>query len=328
MTIARELAFCESYARECFSGAGRMVDLGCWFGATTFSLARGLARNRRVKTNRRIDAFDLFIWTKWMQLAADPIRMPVKYRDGESFYPEVQELLEPYHDLVHLHQQDLMDYEPEKEPVEFLFIDAFKTWALAGKIVTDFFPLLIPGVSVIVQQDFMFHQPVAATSHLLMWRLRDYFEWLHQIPRSGSVVFLCKRQIERTALPPLEPESFSLEEIDQAYAYSRACVVEDDRRTHVEATKLLFLIERRYCDAALQHAQWLIENRIKFREHVLTDAQRLLTQRQALLVRQMHSPNESRSVEDADRLAQIAALLPSLAGASEETPGERRLKKM
>ena len=85
MTIARELAFCESYARECFSGAGRIVDLGCWFGATTFSLARGLTKNRRAKNNRRIDAFDLFIWNKWMQLAADPIGMPVKYREGESF---------------------------------------------------------------------------------------------------------------------------------------------------------------------------------------------------------------------------------------------------
>ena len=71
------------------------LDLGCWFGATTFSLARGLTKNRRAENNRRIDAFDLFIWNKWMQLAADPIGMPVKYREGESFFSEVQELIAP-----------------------------------------------------------------------------------------------------------------------------------------------------------------------------------------------------------------------------------------
>jgi hypothetical protein len=309
MTIARELAFCESYARECFSGAGRMVDLGCWLGATTFSLARGLTRNRRAQNNRRIDAFDLFVWDKWMQLAADPIQMPVKYREGESFLPDVQKLLGPYKDIVRLHQQDLMQYDPGKEEVELLFIDAFKSWPLASKIVMDFFPLLIPNVSVVVQQDFIFHDPVAATSHLLMWRLRDYFEWLHQIPRSGSVVFLCKKQIDPARLPRLTPESFSPEEIDQAYDYSRACVVEDDRRTHVEATKLLFLLERGDYNAALKHARWLIEDKIKFREHVLTDARQLIAHAQALHARQDGGPNESQS---GMQLAEIAALLRSL----------------
>jgi hypothetical protein len=312
MTIARELAFCESYARECFSGAGRMVDLGCWFGATTFSLARGLTRNRRAKNNRMIEAFDLFVWNKWMQLAADPIQMPVKYREGESFYEDVKRLLAPYKDIVRLCQQDLMEYEPAKGPVELLFIDAMKTWPLARKIVTGFFPLLIPGVSIVVQQDFIFHQPIAATSHLLMWRLRDHFEWLHQIPRSGSVVFVCKKQIDAASLPNLGPESFTLEEIDQAYEYSRACVVEDDRRTHVEAAKLLFLIERAQYEAALKHVRWLVENGIKFREHVLADVRQIIDQTKTMVLRANLTPTKSGSVEKTEALRGIASLLPEL----------------
>ena len=90
-----------------------------------------------------------------------------------------------------------MEYEPAPGPVELLFIDAMKSWPLAKKIVTGFFPLLIPGTSVVVQHILIFHNPIAATSHLLMWRLRDHFEWLHQIPRSGSVVFLCKENRPR-----------------------------------------------------------------------------------------------------------------------------------
>ncbi len=312
MTIARELAFCESYARECFSGEGKMVDLGCWFGATTFSLARGLMRNRRAKYNRVIEAFDLFIWNEWMVPAAEQIKMPLTYRDGESFYPQVQKLLEPYSEVVRLWQQDLMKYETTTEPVELLFIDAMKSWPLAKKIVTDFFPHLIPGRSVIVQQDFIFHQPISATSHLLMWRLRDHFDWLHQIPRSGSVAFVCKKQINAAELPDLDPDSFSLKEIDLAYEYSRACVVEDDRRTHVEAAKLLFLIERGHYEAALQHTRWLIGHGIKLREHVLADARLTIDQTKAKIAKANLRPNESKSGKELETLTGIAALLPDL----------------
>jgi hypothetical protein len=309
MTIARELAFCESYARECFSGAGKMVDLGCWFGATTFSLAKGLTKNRRAKTNRRIDAFDLFIWTRWMKLAADPIGMPIKYEDGESFLPEVEKILEPYHDSVRLHQEDLMEHKPDGNPVELLFIDAFKTWPLAEKIVRDFFPSLIPGLSVVVQQDFVFHDPVAATSHLLMWRLRDHFELLHQIPGAGSVAFLCRKRIEVDNLPALTPESFSLDEIEQAYEYSLTCVTEEQRRPHVEATKLLFLLERADYDAALEQTRRLVRNKTRFREHVRADAQERVA---ALLVREKRAPKQFQDAHKLELLSEIAAFLPDL----------------
>jgi methyltransferase family protein len=176
MTVPRELAFCQSFAREHFCGAGKMVDLGCWFGATTFSLARGLSRNRRAKNYRRIDAFDLFIWTKAMEPVARKINMPIVHRDGESFQSDVQKLLMPFADLVRLHQLNLMASEPDPGPIEFLFIDAMKTWPLAQKIAEDFFPRLIAGTSVVVHQDFIFHQPIAAAIHLLMGRLRDHFE--------------------------------------------------------------------------------------------------------------------------------------------------------
>lgn len=309
MTIPYELAFCESYARECFSGKGRMVDLGCWYGATTFSLARGLRRNWRARNNRLIEGFDLFVWNKWMDPVADHIKMPRVHKDGESFFQDAQKLLARYSNVVRLYQQDLMEYEPAPGPVELLFIDAMKSWPLAKKIVTGFFPLLIPGTSVVVQQDFIFHNPIAATSHLLMWQLRDHFEWLHQIPRSGSVVFLCKKRIDTATLPSLEPESFSLEEIDQAYEYSRACVVEDDRRTHVEAAKLLFLVERGNYDSALKHAQSLVKRGIKLREHVLADARDQITQAERLV--RANGPSDETQVAMA-QLAEIRAFLPAL----------------
>jgi hypothetical protein len=312
MTIPYELAFCESYARECFSGEGRMVDLGCWYGATTFSLARGLKRNWRARNNRLIEGFDLFVWSIWMDPIADHIKMPRLYQDGESFFHDAQKLLAPYKNVVRLYQQDLMEYEPATGPVELLFVDAMKSWPLAKKIVTGFFPLLIPGRSIVVQQDFVFHDPIAATSHLLMWRLRDHFEWIHQIPGAGSVVFLCKKRIEADALPALTPESFALDEVEQAYDYSRLCVSEEQRGPHIEAAKLLFLLERGEYRAALAHARWLTNQRIRFREHVLADAQKMVNEIRATLVRRDLSPDKSQSAERAQLLEEIASLLPAL----------------
>lgn len=312
MTIPRELAFCESYARECFSGKGRMVDLGCWYGATTFALARGLKRNWRARSNRIIEGFDLFVWNRWMEPIADHIKMPRTYQDGESFFQDVQRLLEPYKNVVRLYQQNLMEYEPAKGPVELLFIDAMKSWPLAKKIVTGFFPHLIPGTSVVVQQDFVFHDPIAASNHLLMWRLRDHFEWLHQIPRAGSVAFVCKKQIEGDKLPDLTPESFTLDEIDQAYEYSLSCVVDEDRRPHIEAAKLLFLIERNYYEAALRQAQRLVENKIKLRDYVVADARLLIDRLRARLVRKTSLPDESEGAHKLQSLGEIESLLPAL----------------
>ncbi len=312
MTIPRELAFCESYARECFSGKGRMVDLGCWYGATTFALAHGLRRNWRARNNRIIEAFDLFIWKKWMDPVADNIKMPKLYGEGESFFHDVQKSLAPYKNAVRLFQQDLLNYEPTSGPVEFLFVDAMKSWPLAKKIVSGFFPLLMPGASVVVQQDFVFHDPIAATSHLLMWRLRDHFEWLHQIPGAGSVVFLCKKRIERDTLPNLTPESFTLDEIGQAYDYSLACVTEEERRPHVEAAKLLFLLTRHHCEAALKHARWLIKNGIKLREHILADGRQIIDQTGKMVLRADSTPDKSGSAEKMEALRGVASLLPAL----------------
>ena len=114
MTIPYELAFCESYTRECFSGNGRMVDLGCWFGATTFSLARGLRRNWRARNNRLIEGFDLFVWNKWMDPVADHIEMPrdVPMREKASSKTRRSCSLAT-RNVVRLYQQDLMEYEPD-----------------------------------------------------------------------------------------------------------------------------------------------------------------------------------------------------------------------
>ena len=243
MTTDNELHFLETYARDQFTGRGKIVDLGCWYGATTLSLARGLAANRHATAHRTIEAFDLFEWHEWMDPIAQQVSLPRRYANGQSFYDDVKELLRPFGSLVRVAKQDLSGYVPPPVPVEFLFIDAMKNWDLARNIVAGFFPLLMPKTSYVVQQDFGYYFPENATNHLIMWYLRDHFEFVHHVPQSCSVVFRCIKQPEASNLPDFSPSLFSAEMIEDAYEYSVACVSKE-MRALVEVAKLNFLIEQ------------------------------------------------------------------------------------
>lgn len=314
MTTRRELCFCESYARDCFSGEGKIVDLGCWYGATTYCLAQGLAQNTRAKGNRTIEAFDRFIWQEGMDQIADSIQMPVIYQPGQSFFHDVQNVVAPYKTIVRLHQQDLRNYQPPQQPIEFLFVDAMKTWPLAQNIVRSFFPQLIPGLSVVVQQDFVWYAPIVAAIHLIMWRLRDYFEWIHHVPHSASVAFVSKERIPQSSLRDLAVESFSLDEIDQAYDYSLACVPEAKKRPTVAATKLLFLIERGHYEGALAHAERLVADNIKFTEEIILAGHQIIEAHQNPAVSDQPAvPYRIRRADKLEVLVRIESILPALA---------------
>ena len=240
MTTNEELCFAETFARDVFTGSGKIVDLGCWFGATTIALARGLQHNSRAKNHRRIEAFDLFRWEDWMIPLARQWPLPRHLRPGDSFAKHVRELFTDWSTSVCVHEQDLLTYTAPPEPVEFLFVDAMKSWALADKITHEFFPLLIPGTSVVVQQDFVFQHPIVATNHLIMWYLRDHFRWLHHVPRSSSVAFQCVKPI--TTLPHFTPALFTPAMVEEAYAYARQCVSPTQWPT-LEAVRQMFLTE-------------------------------------------------------------------------------------
>jgi hypothetical protein len=278
MTEDTELCLLETYARDVFTGAGRIVDLGCWFGATTMSLARGLAANPRIKPGQHIDAIDLFEWQDWMAPIAQRRSLPGLYTEGQSFFAEVNGLLEPYRKWVHVLKQDLLDYKPPAEPVEFLFIDAMKSWNLANKIVTNFFPLLMPGKAYVVQQDFAFYHVIVATNHLVMWQLRDHFRRVHHVPGACSVVFFCTRPIDASQMTPISPKLFTPEMVEEAYDYSIPCVSRD-MQIMVEAAKLNFLIEQGFAEPARRQMERLAGSWQRLQQPMLAEVRRVIEAR-------------------------------------------------
>lgn len=204
MLSRSEVDYLYALAASRYSGRGRIVDMGCFFGGSTMPLAAGLAANESVVTKPDILTYDSFV----MDADTAP-RFPVGLSAGESFRPIFERYLRDHLPCItiregwiptELQPGDERRLYPEQEPVEILFIDLAKLWPVHDTILRVFGPRLIPGVSVVVQQDFKHHGTYWLGLHML--QLRDCFEPLHDIPGGASVSFLYKGGLE-TELPAL-----------------------------------------------------------------------------------------------------------------------------
>ena len=219
-----ERNFVRQYAAREFTGEGAIVDLGCWMGSFTRPLATGLRENPRIRGGEcRIHAYDRFVWEKWMNPCVAGTRWEGRYRDGDDFRDAFLEQVGPVADLVTVHAGDLNEerWDPA-EPIEYLLIDAMKTWELANSVVANFFPALKPGLSLIHHQDFVhFFTPWI---HLLMFRFRPYFEPRTYVP-NDSFIFTYREQIPAALLEKRYSfADFSEAEVAEAFAYSLSLI--------------------------------------------------------------------------------------------------------
>jgi hypothetical protein len=254
MTTPKELMFLDRYARDFYTGKGKIVDLGCWLGATTAALADGLTESPHTGSEKVVESFDLFEWHDWMNPIKEAIGSQLDFATGQCFYNHVKSSLERYGRLITVHKADLSSYRPPDEwMIEFLFVDAMKNWDLARAIATNFFPRLIPGESLVVQQDFAFYDPIVSTNHLLMWHLRDHFAPLHHVPDSCSMVFVTTKALDASQIPAYTHDYFGEAEVEEAYRYCLP-MVQDSMRPHLLVSKL--------CHGLMCHQQKTVNDAI------------------------------------------------------------------
>jgi predicted O-methyltransferase YrrM len=181
-------------ARHIYTGEGAVVELGAFCGASTCCLAAGLRDNPRAG-GQRVHSYDRFIADE--PYLADFIR--TQFREalemGQTFEPIFRRATAAFSDLVEVHAGDLLEQIwPSHGPIEILFVDIAKTLALSGKVVSEFFPHLMPGKSIVIHQDF--YHPTAFYLPVVMDFLWDHFT-LIEPGRDWSVVFRLE-----TAIPP------------------------------------------------------------------------------------------------------------------------------
>lgn len=216
MLTSYELSALFALAKDYWSGAGEIVDLGCLYGLTTRCFAEGVKLNALVPSERkgkRIYAYDLFLAQdyEWWTQSSDTIH-------AGSWFTEFVDLNRDELDYIAPCPGDLLRMNWGDRPIEILMIDAAKAWPLNHFVVSRMFPRLIPGRSVVIQQDYMHYNEywVAIT----MEHFSRHFEPLEFI-YGASGLFLVTEAIPEAAaafdLSTLSPDE-KVELMDRAIA--------------------------------------------------------------------------------------------------------------
>ncbi len=256
MTVKSEQTFCRHYARDSYTGAGEIVDLGCWLGATTIAFSKGLRKNVNLAPGaklKRIHSYDLFQWHPTMDREVKGTSVDGKFRTGDNFLPEFEARTDPFKEHFSIHAGDVSAHQWKGDPIEMLFVDAMKLPATARAIVRIFYPHLIPGVSVVAHQDFAHF--FTGWIHLIQYRLRDYFEFDSEVKRACTVVFRLTKSIPAELLDQdWSLEKISLAELNAAFDYS-ASLVSADKQEQIASARAMAHVHRGEQDLAEQVAK-------------------------------------------------------------------------
>ena len=174
-------------------GLGATVDLGAYAGGSAARLLSGLARSGQPFHVHSYDRFrsSRAFWAKYMP------DEPLPDTDDADLLPVVRRHLAPWQDHLTLHIGDIGEKRWDGGPIEILSVDAAKGAVMADHVAAEFFPALIPGQSIVVQQDYLMAvQPWLCAQ---MVSLRDCFQPLVHVPRVG-LVFLCLAPVTEAAL--------------------------------------------------------------------------------------------------------------------------------
>jgi len=174
-----------------------VVDLGSFCGASTCCLAAGLRDNPRA-AGRHVDSYDSFIASEPYLVEFIREQFGESLEMGQSFATTFRRATAEFADLIDVHAGDLNEQNwPSDRSIEILFVDVAKTLALSGKVLTEFFPHLTPGKSIVIHQDF--YHPTAFYLPIVMDYLTDHFTII-EAGRDWSVVFRLEKPIPQETL--------------------------------------------------------------------------------------------------------------------------------
>lgn len=189
MLSANERKLLVALTRDRYRGSGAVIDGGSFFGSSTVALAAGLKRNpghaslemMAFPGAKPIHAYELGVLPAPKGAKAPPVRRfgDIEYRMGDSFLPILESNIAPDRELIDLHIGDLNDYVWDGSPIEICFIDVCKTIRLNAHVSAQFYPALIPGASMLINQDFFFDR--LPWIKVTMGYLADYFRWEGQV---------------------------------------------------------------------------------------------------------------------------------------------------
>jgi hypothetical protein len=197
MLMDDELRLLEYLTERYYRRRGAIVDAGSFLGGSTVALASGLRKNlarRGQREEKLIHSYDLFRIEDWTR----GLYFPEDAAAGASTRDLFDRNTAGYAPLIEVHEGDITHSEWSGGPIEILFVDIAKQCTVCDWITWNLFPWLIPGRSVVVQQDYLWDR-WTAWLHITMEYYDEYFETLCDTGRN-SVAFRLVRRFEPGAL--------------------------------------------------------------------------------------------------------------------------------
>jgi hypothetical protein len=181
-------------AKNLYKGFGAIVDMGPLAGNSTYAFVTGLVDGGHVYEGKhKIFSYDLWNFCSgW-----EPLFPGCILNNGDDIKPYFIKNMGEYAHWVLPHKGDLSTYYWYDGPIEILFVDAAKTPELWFHIQTNFIPSLIPGRSILIQQDFVCSE--CPWIHVFQGVFRDYFTPIDS-PEGGTVAFIYEKKIPKELL--------------------------------------------------------------------------------------------------------------------------------
>ncbi len=198
--VEREVLY--GLASNYYEGKGAIIDAGVFLGASTRIFGKGVSVNAQKSEilgqfKKPIVTFEHGQLGKGMMGFFE--RHSVETTDlikGTSFVPLLRKMIKDVRPMVDLRVGDILKQKWDKTPIEILFLDVVKSAEINQFVFENFFPRLIPGKSIVIQQDYFIDRlPFLKISQEL---LDPYFEYIGNAQSSGY--FLLKKKIPAKAI--------------------------------------------------------------------------------------------------------------------------------
>jgi len=193
-------------ARKHYTGQGIIVDAGIFLGASTVCFGEGIRRNLLVDQIRErwakpVVSFERGIINTGMPAFFERHKVHDMGAVGESFAATLEANIAAVADLVDLRIGDILETAADvTSPIEILFLDVLKLPEISRFAVNRFFPRLIAGQSIVVQQDYFIDLlPYIRTDQEFF---DQHFTYIGEA--GSSALFLCTRAIGEDAIDRLD----------------------------------------------------------------------------------------------------------------------------
>ena len=249
MISPEEKAFLFGLARNHYTGVGSIVDAGIFLGASTKCFAAGLNENdsRSHIREKSIQSYEYGIATDLMIDIFARREIGAGLRSGDSFEHLLRTSLGDDVDMTELHIGDICDSNWTFGPIEILFLDVIKTSRINQHVFTTFFEDLLPGHSIVVQQDYFVD--FLPFLKITQESLSPYFDFICAIGPTAAF------QLNQTIPPEVlrtasDPDTMSVAQCLELLEAAEIRAVSTERRVLTGLSTVHFLCSRGLADEA------------------------------------------------------------------------------